>query len=76
MLDASEFKFHYEIEKQFKEAEEYRREIPIFIKDIQSATHPHAVYTSWLLNSSTKDLPNSECLDCSITDNFNDESNI
>ncbi|CAB4390013.1 unnamed protein product [Rhizophagus irregularis] len=53
--NASKFKYimkiekeqqHYEIEKQFKEAEEYRKETPISIKDIQSTTHPQAVYTS------------------------------
>ncbi|GES93958.1 kinase-like domain-containing protein [Rhizophagus clarus] len=73
-LNASEFEFfmkieksqeHYEIEKQFKEAEEFRKENPISIKDIQLNTHPQAIYTSRLLNSFTKDLP-SECLDCSI----------
>ncbi|CAB5354861.1 unnamed protein product [Rhizophagus irregularis] len=73
-LSASEFKFfmkiekeqqHYEIEKQFKEAEEYSKENPLFIEDIQSATHPQAIYTSRLLNHFTKDLP-SECLDCEI----------
>ncbi|GBC15389.2 kinase-like domain-containing protein [Rhizophagus irregularis DAOM 181602=DAOM 197198] len=74
--NASKFKYimkiekeqqHYEIEKQFKEAEEYRKENPISIKDIQSTTHPQAVYTSRLLNSFTKDLP-SECFDCAIDD--------
>ncbi|UZO22921.1 uncharacterized protein OCT59_015269 [Rhizophagus irregularis] len=72
-LSASEFKFfmkiekeqHYEIEKQFKEAEEYSKENPLFIEDIQSTTHPQAIYTSRLLNHFTKDLP-SECLDCEI----------
>ncbi|UZO22919.1 uncharacterized protein OCT59_015267 [Rhizophagus irregularis] len=73
-LSASEFKFfmkiekeqqHYEIEKQFKEAEEYSKDNPLFIKDIQSTTHPQAIYTSRLLNHFTKDLL-SECLDCEI----------
>ncbi|CAB5354867.1 unnamed protein product [Rhizophagus irregularis] len=78
ILSASEFKFfmkkehhHYEIEKQFKEAEEYSKENPLSIKDIQSTTHPQAIYTSRLLNSFTKDLHSecsecSECLDCEI----------
>ncbi|GES93962.1 kinase-like domain-containing protein [Rhizophagus clarus] len=74
--NASEFKFFmrkekreqdYEIEKQFKEAEEYRKENPISIKDIQLNTHSQANnYTSQLLNIFIDDLPASECLDCSV----------
>jgi hypothetical protein len=68
ILSASEQQ-HYKIEKQFKEAEEYRKENPLSIKDIQSATHPQAIYTSRVLNSFTNDLP-SDCLDCAIKDSF------
>jgi serine/threonine protein kinase len=32
----------------------------------QITTHPQAIYTSRLLNPFTKDLNNSECLDCKI----------
>ncbi|RIA91369.1 kinase-like domain-containing protein [Glomus cerebriforme] len=76
-LNASEFESnvkirkehqHYEIEKQFKEAEEYRKANPLSIENNQSTTHPQAIYTSRLLNRFTKDLINSECLDCAITD--------
>ncbi|PKK63425.1 hypothetical protein RhiirC2_140264, partial [Rhizophagus irregularis] len=65
MLDASEFKLnmkvkkeqqHYEIEKQFKEADEYRKANPLLIK----TTHPQAIYTSRLLNPFTGDLPEDD----------------
>ncbi|CAB4398897.1 unnamed protein product [Rhizophagus irregularis] len=56
---------HYDIEKQFKKAEEYKK--TFFEERRQSITHPQAVYTSQLLNSFTNDLPKySECLDCEI----------
>ncbi|UZO16637.1 uncharacterized protein OCT59_008018 [Rhizophagus irregularis] len=63
-----------EIEEQFKEAEKYRNTNRI----IKSTFHPQAIYTSRLLNSFTKDLPEyiddytqcinnrTECLDCAI----------
>ena len=58
------------IEKQFKEAEEYRIANLSYIENNQSITHPQAIYISRLLNSFTKDLPkcdkNTECLDCEI----------
>ncbi|GES83229.1 kinase-like domain-containing protein [Rhizophagus clarus] len=56
-----------EIRKQFKEAENYRK-LPYssFKKNKQ---HPQAIYTTRLLNPFTKDLQNSECLSCAITDN-------
>ncbi|UZO17102.1 uncharacterized protein OCT59_008463 [Rhizophagus irregularis] len=54
-----------EIEIQFKEAEEYRKENLLSIKNYQETTHPQAIYTSRLLNPFTKDL-NSKCLDCGI----------
>ncbi|PKY23426.1 hypothetical protein RhiirB3_437633 [Rhizophagus irregularis] len=59
----------YEIEKQFKEAETYRRNNLSFFKYIQLDTHPQAIYTSRLLNPFTKDLEKydkSECLECEI----------
>ena len=65
-LDSSRFKpytgieknqQHYKIEKQFKEAQEYRQANPLCIKSIRLSTHPQAIYTSRLLNSFTKDLP-------------------
>ncbi|CAB4385400.1 unnamed protein product [Rhizophagus irregularis] len=42
---------HYEIENQFKEAEEHR-------KSLSSESNPHlqAIYTSRLLNSFTKNI--------------------
>jgi serine/threonine protein kinase len=61
----------YEVEKQFKEAETYRRTNLSFFKHSQLATHPQAIYTSRLLNPFTKDLEKydkSECFDCEITD--------
>ncbi|GBB88067.1 hypothetical protein RclHR1_01460017 [Rhizophagus clarus] len=69
------FNLNGEIEKQFKEAEEYRKANISSIKIIQSNTHPQAINISRLLNPFTKDLPKydnddnpSECLDCAITD--------
>ncbi|RIA92660.1 kinase-like domain-containing protein [Glomus cerebriforme] len=79
-LNATEFKremkikkeyYHYEIEGQFKEVEEYRKANGLSIEKSKSITHPQAIYTSRLLNPFTKDIPkdvNSECLDCAITD--------
>ncbi|EXX74381.1 Rad53p [Rhizophagus irregularis DAOM 197198w] len=87
MLDASEVKLnmkfekkrrHYKIEKQFKESDEYRKANPLSIKHIQSATHPQAIYTSRLLNSFTKDLPQCDKnMDSSLLkydDNMNNNS--
>ncbi|CAB4382557.1 unnamed protein product [Rhizophagus irregularis] len=58
---------HDEIEKQFKKAEEYRKDNLLSNKNSRShTTHPKAVYTSRLLNSFTKNLPkyeDTECLD-------------
>uniref|UniRef100_U9UNR3 Protein kinase domain-containing protein n=1 Tax=Rhizophagus irregularis (strain DAOM 181602 / DAOM 197198 / MUCL 43194) TaxID=747089 RepID=U9UNR3_RHIID len=63
-----------QIEEQFKEAEKYRSTN----RNIKSTFHPQAIYTSRLLNSFTKDLPEyiddytqcinnrTECLDCAI----------
>src|SRR5581483_4736930 len=61
---ASDFKYrksiekeqHYEIENQFKEAEEYRKANLSSIKNSKLTTHPQAIYTSRLLNPFTKDL--------------------
>ncbi|GBC09643.1 hypothetical protein RclHR1_00900029 [Rhizophagus clarus] len=62
---------HYDIEKQFKKADEYKESNFLILEERrQSATHSQAVYTSRLLNPFTKDLPkygfDSECLDCEI----------
>ncbi|EXX65847.1 Rad53p [Rhizophagus irregularis DAOM 197198w] len=61
---------NYEIEKQFKKAETYRRNNLSFFKYSQlDSTHPQAIYTSRLLNPFTKDLEKydkSECLECEI----------
>ncbi|UZO16538.1 uncharacterized protein OCT59_007923 [Rhizophagus irregularis] len=50
----------YEIEEQFKEAEEYRKANLSSNENNQSAIHPQAVYISRSLNSFT------DCLDCRI----------
>ena len=58
-----------EIQKQFKEAEEFRQANPSSIKDGRSYTHPQAIYTSRLLNPFTDGLQkddHSECLNCKI----------
>jgi serine/threonine protein kinase len=47
---------HHEIERQFKETEEFRKEMFLSIKNDQSATHTQAIYTSRLLNPFTKNL--------------------
>ncbi|GBB97034.1 hypothetical protein RclHR1_00290032 [Rhizophagus clarus] len=53
----------YEIEKQFKEAETYRRTKNLSVpNNINLDTHPQAVFTSRLLNSFTNDLK-TECID-------------
>ncbi|RIA85659.1 kinase-like domain-containing protein [Glomus cerebriforme] len=57
-----------EIEKQFKKAEEYRKANISSFKNNQSVTHPQAIYTSRILNPFTKNLHNTECLDCEIID--------
>ena len=46
-----------EIERQFKEAEEYRKANTLSVDNNQPTTHPQAIYTSRLLNSFTRDLP-------------------
>src|SRR5204862_310353 len=65
--DSYSFRRDHEIEKLFKEAEEYRKANVSSVENNQQTTHPQAVYTSRLLNQFTKDLP-TECLDCSIPD--------
>jgi len=52
-----------EIQKQFKEAEEYRKVNLSSIKNNQSITHPKAYYTSRLLNPFTKNLHSVEVID-------------
>jgi len=47
---------HYEIKKQFDEAEEYRRSHLSSFDGRQLITHPQAIYKSRLLNDFTKDL--------------------
>ncbi|GBC11705.2 kinase-like domain-containing protein [Rhizophagus irregularis DAOM 181602=DAOM 197198] len=52
---------HYEIEKQFKEAEKYRKShLTPFDESKRLTTHPQAFYTSRLLNPFTKDLPKDD----------------
>src|ERR1044072_2090209 len=48
---------YYEIEKQFKEAEEYRKKECLSIDNNKPTTHSQAVYVSRLLNNFTKNLP-------------------
>ncbi|GES93472.1 kinase-like domain-containing protein [Rhizophagus clarus] len=62
---------HYDIQKQFKKADEYKDSNFIILEEKRnSSTHPQAVYTSRLLNPFTEDLPkydyNTDCLDCEI----------
>ncbi|GET64903.1 kinase-like domain-containing protein [Rhizophagus irregularis DAOM 181602=DAOM 197198] len=47
---------HHEIEKQFNETQEYRKENFLSIKNNQLTTHTQAIYTSRLLNPFTKNL--------------------
>ncbi|POG72945.1 kinase-like domain-containing protein [Rhizophagus irregularis DAOM 181602=DAOM 197198] len=57
----------YDIEEQFKKANEYKKSNFLFLEERrQSTIHSQAVYTSRLLNSFTKSLPHSECLECEI----------
>ncbi|GES95364.1 kinase-like domain-containing protein [Rhizophagus clarus] len=50
---------HHEIEEQFKETQESRKEHLLSIKNNKQTTHTHAVYSSRLLNPFTKNLFNS-----------------
>ncbi|CAB4375180.1 unnamed protein product [Rhizophagus irregularis] len=55
---------HYEIEKQFKEAEKYREShLTSFDENKRLVTHPHAIYTSRLLNPFTKNIPKYDNID-------------
>ena len=65
IFDALDFKYyssiekekqHYEIENQFKEAEEYRKANLTSIENGILTTHPQAIYTSRLLNPFTEEL--------------------
>ncbi|CAB4382032.1 unnamed protein product [Rhizophagus irregularis] len=59
----------YEIEKQFNEAEEYRRKNLSSIKDSQSlTTHPQAIYKSRLLNPFVEELPKDDIDKYKISD--------
>jgi serine/threonine protein kinase len=57
---------HYEIEGQFRETQEHRKENFLSIKDNKLATHEQAIYSSRLLNPFTKNLFNSSTVE--ITD--------
>ncbi|UZO11103.1 uncharacterized protein OCT59_002677 [Rhizophagus irregularis] len=57
---------HYEIEEQFKETQESRKESLLSIKNGKSTTHAQAIYTSRLLNPFTKNISNSSTVE--ITD--------
>ena len=51
------------IKQQFKEAYKYKKANLSAIENIQSTTHPQAIYTSRLLNPYTKDLPKYDNID-------------
>ena len=51
-----------EIDKQFEEAEEYRKANTLSVDNNQPTIHPQAIYTSRLLNSFTKDLSKYDSL--------------
>ncbi|GBB90042.1 hypothetical protein RclHR1_16900003 [Rhizophagus clarus] len=56
-------------DSEIERAENYRNlHLTSLMESRQTATHPQAIYTSRLLNPFTKDLQNSECLDCAILD--------
>ncbi|CAB5388232.1 unnamed protein product [Rhizophagus irregularis] len=57
---------HYEIEEQFKETQESRKESLLSIKNDKSTTHAQAIYTSRLLNPFTKNISSSGTIE--ITD--------
>ena len=62
-----------EIEKQFQEAEEYRRSHPSFFDEsrLLTTTHPQAIYKSRLLDAFTKDLPKyNDNIDNNTVENF------
>ena len=61
--DSYYLKRDYEIEKQFNEAEEYRKANLSTFESNQQTTHPQAIYTSRLLNPFTIDLPKYDNID-------------
>jgi serine/threonine protein kinase len=63
---------HYEIEKQFKNVQQYRKIKPLSNKNDQFTTHKQAIYTSRLLNPFTKNLSNSINSDDSMTVKFDE----
>ncbi|RIA94156.1 hypothetical protein C1645_760726 [Glomus cerebriforme] len=66
---------HYEIKKQFEEAEEFRRTHLLSTDIDQSTTHPQAIYTSQL-HERTKDFNIPDDIDFeSLANNF-EELNI
>ncbi|CAB4375190.1 unnamed protein product [Rhizophagus irregularis] len=68
---------HYEIENQFKAAEEYRKShLTPFDENKRLTSHPQAFYTSRLLNPFTKDLPKDDNIENNSVEVFdftNDE---
>ena len=75
------YNYNDEIDKQFNEAEKYRKANLLIVENNQQTTHPQAIYTSRLLNSFTRDLPicndNTDNNTAEITDftNFEFKSN-
>ncbi|GET03124.1 kinase-like domain-containing protein [Rhizophagus clarus] len=65
-------KQHYEIEEQFKETQESRKENLLSIKNNNPSTHTHAVYTSRLLNPFTRNLSSNSTVE--ITDFTNNST--
>ncbi|GBB94059.1 hypothetical protein RclHR1_22840001 [Rhizophagus clarus] len=65
-------KQHYEIEEQFKETQESRKENLLSIKNNKQPTHTHAVYSSRLLNPFTRNLSSNSIVE--ITDFTNNST--
>ncbi|GET03171.1 kinase-like domain-containing protein [Rhizophagus clarus] len=65
-------KQHYEIEEQFKETQESRKENLLLIKNNKPPTHTHAVYSSRLLNPFTRNLSSISTVDITDFTNFSE----
>ncbi|CAB4375183.1 unnamed protein product [Rhizophagus irregularis] len=61
---------HFEIQKQFEEAEEYRRSHPASFDESTTLAHPQATYKSRLLNPFTKNIPKLDNIDNNTVEIF------
>ncbi|CAB4399573.1 unnamed protein product [Rhizophagus irregularis] len=70
LFEGMDQNYNYETKKEFDEAEEYRKANLSSVKNNPSTTHPQAIYTSRILNSYTKDIPDVKFSDSSAIAQF------